>query len=453
MRATRVTRESAVRVSECVSELLKHQPFFGSLALRLPLRPDPSRETLACDGREIRFSPQWVADQDAHLVKTAIGRVVLACALKHHTRRDERQPERWQKASQLVTHSILRDSGFTLPPEAEAWDNMSVEEAYDRLGEEEQDDSGSNGTSTSSGAAGDGGAASSPPDTSGPGEQDDNQPDAGGNPPDSDDDSSSGSGDDSTEHPDNSPAASHDPSGTGEVMDAQSRDQDDGGADLPFDVSAEERDWDQAMHQAASIARAEGNLPGSVEDTVNGAHRSALDWQDLLRRYMRDAMARDYSWSVPNRRFIDQGIYLPSIRSDGIDTIVFIIDTSISIWSRPEVLAMFWSEIRQIATEISPERIFVLQVDVVLQKVEEFSGNDLPDELILKGKGGTDFRPGFEWLADENIQPGVCVYFTDMECTDYPDEPTFPVIWCDWGGPSSARYREPWGERIGVATS
>lgn len=114
---------------------------------------------------------------------------------------------------------------------------------------------------------------------------------------------------------------------------------------------------------------------------------------------------------------------------------------------------MFWSEIRQIATEISPERIFVLQVDVVLQKVEEFSGNNLPDELVLKGKGGTDFRPGFEWLADENIQPGVCVYFTDMECSDYPDEPTFPVIWCDWGGPSSARYREPWGERIGVATS
>ena len=443
MRATRVTRESTVRVSECVTELLKKQPFFGSLALRLPLRPDPSRKTLACDGNKIRFSPQWVADQDAHLVKTAIARVVLACALKHHTRRDERQPERWQQASQLVTHSILRDSGFTLPPDAEAWDGLSVEEAYERLLEEEQDGGGSNDDSQSSSTAGSDASSddeSSPTDSFGP----DDQQSSGNN-------NQTGSDDDDSESPvAPPPASSHDPSGTGEVMDAQSQGGDDG-SNEPLDVTQEEQDWDQAMHQASSIARAEGNLPGSVEDTVNDAHRSSLDWKELLRRHMIDCMRRDYSWSAPNRRFIDQGIYLPSIRSDGIETVALIIDTSISIWSRPEVLSMFWTEIREIAMEISPERIFVLQVDTVLQKVEEFTSDDLPDELVLKGEGGTDFRPGFQWLNDENIQPGVCVYFTDMECTKYPDEPAFPVIWCDWSGETSAMYREPWGERIVVS--
>ena len=64
-----------------------------------------------------------------------MARVVLACALKHHTRRGERDPERWQRASQLVTHGLLRDAGFTLPPDAEAWDGISVEQAYDRLPE------------------------------------------------------------------------------------------------------------------------------------------------------------------------------------------------------------------------------------------------------------------------------------------------------------------------------
>ena len=56
--AARVLGESALRVSDCVTELLRKQPFFGSLVLRLPLRPDPTRETLATDGQEIRYSPQ-----------------------------------------------------------------------------------------------------------------------------------------------------------------------------------------------------------------------------------------------------------------------------------------------------------------------------------------------------------------------------------------------------------
>ena len=137
---TRTGIESARRVSDCVTALLRDQPFFGSLALRLPIRADASRETLASDGHEIRYAPHWVADAHADLIKTAIGRVVLACALKHHTRRGEREPERWQRASQLVTHGLLRDAGFKLPADTQAWDGISVEQAYDRLPEPDDDD-------------------------------------------------------------------------------------------------------------------------------------------------------------------------------------------------------------------------------------------------------------------------------------------------------------------------
>ena len=151
--ATRVQSESAQRVSDGVTELLRKQPFFGSLALRLPLRADPSRETLASDGHEIRYSPRWVAATDAHVIETAMARVVMACALKHHTRRGERDPERWQQASQLVTHALIRDAGFTLPPDAETLDGVSVEEAYDRLPEPQEDGSGSDGESPPAGGA------------------------------------------------------------------------------------------------------------------------------------------------------------------------------------------------------------------------------------------------------------------------------------------------------------
>ena len=104
---------------------------------------------------------------------------------------------------------------------------------------------------------------------------------------------------------------------------------------------------------------------------------------------------------------------------------------------------------REIATELQPETVVVLQVDAALQDVATYSASDLPVETALKGRGGTDFRPGFAWLEEQGIQPGVCLYLTDMECNRYPEaEPQFPVTWCNWGAPPDDWNREPWGERI-----
>ena len=453
----RVLAESALRVSDCVTELLRKQPFFGSLTLRLPLRPDPTRETLATDGHEIRYSPRWVAETDSHLIETAMARVVMACALKHHTRRGERDPERWQLASQLVTHALIRDAGFTLPPDAEAWDGLTVEQAYDRL-QGQDGDSGNDGNPSSD--AGSAGASAADSEQSPPDADDDDT----GNPTDSaddgdgqDDDDQDGDGqaqdgnDEGDEGASDAPP-SHDPSSTGEVMDADARAGDGGEcAQAPVDVTAEEQAWDEAMHQALNIARAEGKVPGRVEETIQSAHASTLDWRTLLRRYMTDAATHDYSWSVPNRRFIDSGLYLPSIRSEGIDTIAFIIDVSSSLPA--PTLAEFWAELREVAAEIRPERVIVLQVDTTLQDVAEYAADDLPEEIAIKGRGGTDFRPGFAWLDEHGIDPGVCLYFTDMECSDYPEaEPVFPVVFCDYGDSDSPwRHPAPWGEHIPIA--
>ena len=421
--APRVHSESARRLSDCVTALLREQPFFGSLALRLPIRADASRETVASDGREIRYSPRWIAEAQAHVIETAMARVVLACALKHHTRRGARDPERWQRASQLVTHGLLRDAGFTLPPDAEAWDGISVEQAYNRLPEPEPDDGDRGGNAPSGG--GDAGT------------------DSAGMPP----SVHSGSDDD--------PGGSDDGAGDDDPQDGDDQDTDPGGGDgeagpSPADIAAEEQAWDEAMHQAASLAKAQGKLPGAVEDTVRGAHVSTVDWRTLLRRYMTDASKSDYSWSLPNRRFIDSGLYLPSIRSQGIDTIAVIVDTSGSLPAR--TLAEFWAEVREVASELQPERVILLQVDAAVQDAAEYTAADLPDEIAIRGRGGTDFRPGFAWLEEHDIRPGVCLYLTDMLCSSYPETaPPFDVIWCNWSAPPGDWNREPWGERIDLA--
>ncbi len=451
--SVRVLAESALRVSDCVTELLRKQPFFGSLVLRLPLRPDFSRETLATDGHEIRYSPRWVAETDSHLIETAMARVVMACALKHHTRRGERDPERWQMASQLVTHALIRDAGFTLPPDAQAWDGLTVEQAYDRL-QAQDGDSGDDGDAPSDATGDSGESAGQVSPDSDDGDCDD-QTDSSVDENDGQDEDGNGQGQDGNDNGDeDTPDAppSHDPSGTGEVMDADARTGDGGEtAETPVDVTAEEQAWDEAMHQALNIARAEGKVPGQVEETIQGAHASTLDWRTLLRRYMTDAASHDYSWSVPNRRFIDSGLYLPSIRSEGIETIAFIVDISSSLPTA--TLAEFWAELREVAAEIRPESVIVLQVDTIVQDAAEYAADDLPEEIAIKGRGGTDFRPGFAWLNQQGIQPGVCLYFTDMECSDYPEtEPPFPVLFCDYGDEASPwRHPAPWGEHIRIA--
>ena len=139
----RVRSESAQRVSGCVTALLREQPFFGSLALRLPVRADmpAARRWRATGGRSaIRHNGSRRPTPTSSRPRS---RVWCWPARSSTTRgASERDPERWQRASQLVTHGLLRDAGFTLPPDAEAWDGISVEEAYDRLPEPDDDESG-----------------------------------------------------------------------------------------------------------------------------------------------------------------------------------------------------------------------------------------------------------------------------------------------------------------------
>ena len=235
-------------------------------------------------------------------------------------------------------------------------------------------------------------------------------------------------------------------------MDAAARGEKDDAAspgEVPLDVAAEEQAWDEAMHQAVRLATAQGLRPGRIEETLRDAHRSCLDWRTLLRRHLVSAARDDYRWSVPNRRFIDGGLYLPAMHCEGLGTLAVLIDTSRSL--DRATLATFWAEVRAVAGELRPDTLAVVQVDTEVQDAAVYRFGDLPETLAARGRGGTDFRPGFAWLAREGIVPDCCLYLTDMECDRYPAvPPPFPVLWCNWG-PAPPALPEPWGERIDLA--
>ena len=68
-------------------------------------RVSPSRHSRAQSGAFSNFQALATPDTGADPARTAIGRVMLACALKRYIRRGEREPGRCQQTSQLFTHT------------------------------------------------------------------------------------------------------------------------------------------------------------------------------------------------------------------------------------------------------------------------------------------------------------------------------------------------------------
>ena len=145
--------ESLDRARRALSSLLASYPFFGSLALRLPLSEELGVMTIASDGEEIYYNPRWIVESDADTVRAAMARVVLACTLKHHTRRGDRNYEVWQQASREVTLPIIRDAGLVSDPGGM---ETTVEEAYEQLNEDRDDEDSSQADSDDQGEEGDG---------------------------------------------------------------------------------------------------------------------------------------------------------------------------------------------------------------------------------------------------------------------------------------------------------
>ena len=95
--------------------------------LRLP-RPSrfQPRDAGEPTGTRSATRPRWVAETDSHLIETAMARVVMACALKHHTRRGGAGPPsagRWPRSSSPMRSSAT--PGSRCRPTAEAWDGLT----------------------------------------------------------------------------------------------------------------------------------------------------------------------------------------------------------------------------------------------------------------------------------------------------------------------------------------
>lgn len=197
------------------------------------------------------------------------------------------------------------------------------------------------------------------------------------------------------------------------------------------DQAAQERSdtaWGTAVAAAMAAAKAQGKLPAALERMFSDILEPEVAWQDMIRAlFARKVGAGGYDWRKPDRRLIQRDIYAPQRSGNGCGDVVVAVDTSGSIGQRE--LDVFFGEMRGILEDVRPNRLHLVWCDAKVHHVDEL--DQASDLMGLKphGGGGTDFRPVFEWVFENNVTPDCLVYLTDGMGYFPQDEPRYPVIW------------------------
>jgi predicted metal-dependent peptidase len=208
------------------------------------------------------------------------------------------------------------------------------------------------------------------------------------------------------------------------------------------DIAASDADWGVAAVQAANNAESRGNLPASLKRFVEEITEGKVDWRDVMRRFMTETSKDDYSYARLNRRFVSLGIYLPGLYSETMGAVVAGIDTSGSI--SKEQLMEFGSEITAIVDQMLPSKLVNIYCDAAIAHIDEFERYDVLS-FDMHGGGGTDFRPPFKYVEDNDIEPKCMVYLTDG-CGPFPAHaPPYPVLWL-----MTTDVVPPWGEVVRI---
>ena len=207
------------------------------------------------------------------------------------------------------------------------------------------------------------------------------------------------------------------------------------GAEKLSDAEKKElvKEIDQALRQGKMAA---GRMPGSGAGDMDRAIGEMLDpkinWKDALRDFVTTMCAgKDTSsWRRVNRRFISQGIYMPSLVGETIGHIVIGIDTSGSIGG--PILTRFLSEVTAVVSMVTPEKIDLLYWDAAIASHEQYDGASLSNIATStkpKGGGGTDPRCVSKFIKDNNLKPECIIMLTDGEISSWGDDWDAPVLW------------------------
>jgi predicted metal-dependent peptidase len=164
-------------------------------------------------------------------------------------------------------------------------------------------------------------------------------------------------------------------------------------------------------------------------------------WQDVLRSFFNQRVAKELTWARPSRRGLAQGMLRPGKDGQGMGDALVAVDLSGSTTN--EERQEYFAELRALKADCQPTNVHVIYFTGSVTGYDCF-GQD--DDLVLRprGSGGTRFSPIFRYCQEHDIDPACAVVLTDLECNDYGPTPAYPVLWVSTG----SRGPTPFGEVI-----
>ena len=454
-------------------------PFFGTHAMRLELVEDITQPTGYTDGKVLGYNPHFVMQLTGPQIDMLFAHEVMHVVLNHPWRRGIRDPKCWNIAGDHVINLILVEEKFSLIPNVLCnpdFAGRSTEWVYGQVYREQNkpddgdqpsgndgDPSDDQGDDQDSGQPSDQDGEPSDDQSDDQGDdQDGDQPsdqggdqdgdpgdqpgDPGGNQGgDQEDDQPGNSSSTPTEYgPDDVPTFEEamESSNMGNVRDCL---DDDGQIDTQAEI-----DNNQAVTITSSMERKRGEMSGPLMEQINGRLESVVEWREslltLLQNFGNDF---DVTWSKPNRRFIGGGDYFPTVKREGLEHVVLVVDSSYSMSVREIRQAV--SETLQIVEEFECKVTF-MSCAKELGPVQTWEHGEYPtdaSEVVIGARGGTLFTPPFEYVEDMDDQPDAMIYFTDGEAP-FPDEPDMPVVWATVPDFTGWCVTPPFGHQIEV---
>ena len=194
----------------------------------------------------------------------------------------------------------------------------------------------------------------------------------------------------------------------------------------PAEKAQQAAEWKVKVAQAAQAAKMMGKMSANMARLVNSVLQPKVDWRDVLMRFLVKCKNDSRSFARFNRRFIPQGLYLPTVSGEAMGEVCFAVDCSGSI--DQNTINQFAAEIRNVKDDLLPERIHVLYFDSEVSHVESYEAHDSLD-IKPHGGGGTDFAPVFESIIEHGFNPVAIVFLTDLCCNSFGEQPDAPVLW------------------------
>ena len=373
------------RLSKAKTQLVLEHPFIGTIALqKLKFRIEGQEwfesigapATAAVSDSEAIFCSDFMEELSDDELKFLVAHECMHPMLEHNWRRGDRDPLTWNRAADYVINKLLKDEGIGRMPEC----GLHDEDIYN---------------------AGQGMSEAiynniySKQDGNGPG---------------------------------NGP-------GNGDQMDTIIDSE-----GTPAEKEQQAQEWKIAVAQAAQAAKMMGKLSGGMERLVNEMLDPKVDWRDVLYRFLEKSRDDERSFARPNRRFITQGLYLPTASGERMGDLVFAVDCSGSV-SASEI-DQYAAEIRKVMDDLKPRCVEIIYFDSEVKHRETYTPED---ELDMKphGGGGTRFSPVFDAISERSDMPVACVFLTDLYCSDFGERPDYPVLWVTTG-----KTEAPFGEIV-----